>query len=407
MRHTINQDVKAESSPVRDRAEEENSAPLLSRREALLTGAACLPPLLSGIGASASETFALPGAFRGRVVEVSHAQIVKEAKIVPDALREMMTKGMMRLTGEHSEIGAWRHFFGKDDIVGIKGCPVGIPDAIAHPETLTEVIRGLMLAGVHPKNIIVFERNETDLKRGGYTSILPEGARNASGSPASLEIQLRTEGYPGTTVSGYDEKVFVDFPRLGPGADANNPAHRRSCLLKVASQDVTKVVNVCSLKDHAASGVTMALKNMSHGFTNNTWRTHVDPASPWTDLYIPAVVGLPTVRKKVALHICDALWGVYDGGPGNWNPHFRSWQYGAILFATDPVALDRIGWNILDQKRRAMGLPCLAETGTQAENPGHETFARRQPHHILRAGEKGLGESRLDHITHLRVKLGT
>lgn len=378
----------------------------ISRRHALLTGALCLPPLLAGISAEASEKFALPGDFRGRVVEVTHAHAVAKNRVIQTAVREIIAQGMRRLTGEASETAAWKRFFSRDDVVGIKGSTVGRPDAIAHTETVLEVIRGLKLAGVPLQNIILFERNETDLKAVGYLERLPQGIRNASGSPASHEVQLQIEGFPGTTISGYDEKVFVEFPRLGPGADPNEPAHRRSHLLRVVSQDVTKVVNLCSLKDHAAAGVTMALKNMSHGFVNNTWRTHVDPAAPWVDQFIPAVVGLPAVRSKVVLHICDALWGIYDGGPGRWNPHFRSWLYRSLLFATDPVAMDRIGWSILDRKRQAMKLPRIADCGTKADNPGHETFARRQPHHILRAGEKGLGESSLSRINHVKVKLG-
>jgi hypothetical protein len=379
--------------------------PILSRREALVTGALCVSPLLFRSEAASSDSFALPGPFRGRVVEVSHAQVIQGPDIVAGALREMMRQGMMRLTGEKNETAAWRRFFGPNDVVGIKGSPVGKPDAIAHPETLAEVVRGLRLAGVRPQNIVVFERNDTDLRSSGYRNILPLGGRIASGSPASSEVQLRTEGYPGTTVTGYDEKVFVEFPRLGPGADAQNPAHRRSHLLRVVSRDVTKIVNVCALKDHAAAGLTMALKNLSHGCFNNVWRTHTDPASPWVDEYIPSAVSLPAIRQKVVLNLCDALWGVYDGGPGNWNPHFRSWAYRTLLFATDPVALDRIGWNILDTQRRSIGLPPLAKCGTKAENPGHEAFARRQPEHVTKAGQNGLGESNLNRIAHLRIKI--
>src|SRR5687768_7589631 len=145
--------------------------PVVSRREALLAGTLCLPPLLVGIQAASSEQFTLPGPFRGRVVEVSHARVVNGTRVVQGALREMMTQGLLRLTGERSETAAWRRFFGPDDVVGIKGSPVGKPHAIAHPETLAEVIRGLRLAGVKPQNIVVFERYDTDLRSSGYKNI--------------------------------------------------------------------------------------------------------------------------------------------------------------------------------------------------------------------------------------------
>jgi hypothetical protein len=397
-----------ESSEVfcsQEEGQTESTVFALSRREALLAAALCVVPALTEADTPTSTPrYALPGPFRGRVVEVFHARVLNGNRIVRGALREMMAQGLMRLTGERSETGAWRRFFGPDDVVGIKGCPVGRPHAIAHAETLSEVIRGLTLAGVRPQNIVVFERYDNELRLGGYHNILPPGARFASGSPAYDETQLRTAGYSGTTIRGYDENAFVELPRVVPGANSQKSAHRRSHLLQVVSREVTKVINVCALKDHTASGLTMALKNMSHGFVNNVRRSHA--GSNWTETFIPAIVSLPAIREKVVLHLCDALWGVYDGGPGHWNPNFRSWAYRSFLLATDPVAMDRIGWNILDRKRRSAGLPPIADCGTGAENPGHEEFTHRQPGHVLRAGRKGLGEANLDRIAHVRLKLG-
>lgn len=381
----------------------ERALPVLSRRETLLSAAACLLPTLSEAETSAPARYTLPGPFRGRVVEVSHARVLNGSLIARGALRDMMAQGLMRLTGEKSETAAWRRFIEPEDVVGIKGCPVGRPHAIAHAETLSEVMRGLMLAGVQPQNILIFERYDNELRAGGYHKILPPGARIASGSPYYDDIQLRTAGYSGTTIRGYDTKTFVAFPRRVPGADAKNPAHLRSHLLQVVSHEVNKVINVCALKDHTAAGLTIALKNMSHGFVNNVRRSHA--GSNTTGDFIPTVVCMPAIREKVVLHICDALWGVYDGGPGAWNPNFRSWAYRSLLFATDPVAMDRIGWTILDRKRRSAGLPPIADCGKRAENPGHEEFAHRQPDHVLRAGRKGLGEANLDRITRLSIKL--
>ena len=52
---------------------------------------------------------------------------------------------------------------------------------------------------------------------------------------------------------------------------------------------------------------------------------------------------MPALRRKVVLQIGDGLIGTYDGGPGTWNPHFRTWEYRALFFATEPVAPARVG----------------------------------------------------------------
>jgi hypothetical protein len=329
-------------------------------------------------------------------VEVSHPGSVVEGKIRREAVRQMMAQGLCELTGEREEKAAWRRFVGPGDVVGVKGCPVGRPASMSQLETLMEVFRGLQLAGVRPQDIVMVERYEEELLEAGYDKILPPKATIGFGAKRYDDRQ--------TDLEGYDPNVFAEFPKVVPGVNASVAANRRSHLSLVVSKRVTKIINVCALKDHSSSGITMALKNMSHGFVNNVCRTHTGPQNNWCDTFIPTIVALPQIREKVVLHIGDGLVGTYDGGPGAWNPHFRTWPYRALFFATDPVAMDRVGWEILDKKRVAMGLPRLAEAGVTRKNPGHESFDR-QPEHVLLAAKMGLGEGNLQKIAHRRIRL--
>jgi hypothetical protein len=305
---------------------------------------------------------------------------------------------MCELTGAPDETVAWKMFFGPEDVVGVKLCAVGKPLAVTQPETLREVFRGLNLAGVPNRNIILFNRYEDEAVAGGMEKALVPGVRWSYGAAKFDPIQVGIEGY--------DPDVFVEMNRVLPGQDPALPASRRSHLCKVVSRECTKVVNVSVLKDHASAGITMALKNMSHGLVNNVSRSHASDTLNWCDTFIPDVVGMPMIRQKVVLQIGDGLIGVYDGGPGNWNTHFRTWEHRSLFFATDPVAMDRIGWRILDARRAAAGLPPLAETGKLGKNPGHEGFANRQPQHVELAGAAGLGEADLGKIDHRRIGLG-
>ena len=362
-----------------------------TRRELLAAGAGFLLPQEG----PQPRAMGIPGAFRGKVVEVAHAGSVEKGKVDSSAVQSMLTRGLMELTGAKEEALAWRRFVKPGEVVGIKVSPVGRPLAISQPETIREIVNGLNRAGVPNRDIIVFNRYEDEYRESGIGKLLPAGVREAFAAPGYDDLQVRTEGY--------DTDTFVEFPRVMTGVDSANPVNRRSHLCTVVSAVVDKVINVSSLKDHASAGVTMALKNLSHGLVNNVCRTHPSAELNWCDTFIPGIVSLPRIREKVVLNICDGLIGCYDGGPGIWNRHFRTWEYRAMFFSTDPVAMDRVGWEILDRRRAEANLPPLAETGKKLRNPGDESFDERQPQHVLLAGKMGLGEAEMGRIAHVKV----
>jgi hypothetical protein len=370
----------------------------LTRRQFLTVGAATgIIAASEACGLALPDApLAMPGPYRGRVVEVAHRDSVVKSQINPDAVRKMMQKGMCALTGEKDEAHAWARFFRPKDVVGVKICTVGEPLAISQPETIAEVVRGLMLVGVKAENIILFNRYQEELEKVEWKG-LPAGVRHEAASPKYDDIQ--------TSLDGYDSEVYVEFPKVMPGQDKENPVNRRSHLCTLVSKRFDKVVNVCALKDHSCAGITMALKNMSHGFNNNVCRTHPEHDNNWSDIFIPAMVNQKPIRQKVVLHIGDALIGCYDGGPGTFNKHFATWEQRSIFFGTDPVAMDRIGWTILDRVRVQHNQPKIAESGRKRKSTGHEPYDYRQPEHVIIAGKKGLGEWDLTKIKHERVVL--
>src|SRR5205807_2414425 len=121
-----------------------------------------LPAISGGDAAAAEEPLAIPGPYRGRVVQVSHSTSVVDGAVRRDAVRTMMERGMRALTGAPDEAAAWKRFFKRGDVVGVKVCPVGYPRAITQPETILEVFRGLNLAGVPNEDIVLFNRYELE-----------------------------------------------------------------------------------------------------------------------------------------------------------------------------------------------------------------------------------------------------
>jgi uncharacterized protein (DUF362 family) len=87
----------------------------------------------------------------------------------------------------------------------------------------------------------------------------------------------------------------------------SDPHFRRSYVARTVSQQVNKFINLPVLKHHQSAGVTIALKNMSHGMVNNVNRSHLTPTGNACGIFIPSVVSLPVIREKAVLHICDAV----------------------------------------------------------------------------------------------------
>ena len=78
-----------------------------------------------------------------------------------------------------------------------------------------------------------------------------------------------------------------------------------------------------------------------------------------------------------------------------------------MMFSTDPVAVDRIGWDIVDAKRAEMGFCPVGQAGRLNINQyGTEGFDRRQPEHIFLAGRMRLGIADKKNITHEKIEIG-
>lgn len=398
-----------------------------------------------------------PGAFPGRVVEVGHAGAVTDGRRDSAVVKAMLEQGMSQLVPDaETAVDAWRYFFQPGDRVGIKVVPVGKvpkqwvnhnyegpivdlkrPGSISSYEVVHEIVNGLASAGVNKADILVFERYRKEFIGAGYVAMLPAGVHWECSSvkfdTSQLEIDGQIRGQRRLkNVSGYDRDVYREIPFCQPSSIHHPDDDRRfrSHLSTIVTQKVDKIINIPVLKDHRTGGVTLALKNMSHGFVNNVARSHIVglPPSPLMEksshatlnhcqTFIPAAASLDLTREKCVLQILDGLVGTYEGGPGAWNRSFATWEYNSLLFATDPVALDRIGWEIIDAKRALHDWPSIARMGLDSETgfspatnefagrPSSETFHIRQPQHIPLAGILGMGIYDRAQIKHQQVTM--
>jgi hypothetical protein len=381
----------------------------LSRRQVLATAAAIpafggMPltyvsaqePKAAAGKVDPNQKWGIPGPYPGVVIEVRHPRMIRNDIKDREAIRDAVARGMKELTGATDPVEAWQSFFEPDDVIGVKMNPVGRPLANSSSELMLEVIEGLLAAGVKRKDIIIFERYRDEFIEAKMHLAVPDSIDWTGLGVAYNGKQIDIRGDDENAgdlkrVTGYDPDEFMVMECVMAGLDPRDERTRRSHLGLLVTRRVNKIVLLPVLKDHASAGITGALKNMSHGLVNNVCRSHATPDTNVCNQFIPQVVSHPVIRRKCVLQIMDGIKGVYQGGPAASRPEW-TWENNALLFATDPVAMDHVAWQYVDAKRKERGLPPVGASGKLTLDPlKTEGFDVRQPQHIPLAAHLGLG----------------
>ena len=329
----------------------------------------------------------MPGLYPGRVASVFGKDCIAGGRYQPEPIRKMIRRGMAELTGTDGGPDAWKQFFQPGDVVGIKVNPNSAL-AISSPEAVRAIIAGLNSAGVGNSDIVVYERYRAILIEMEIPKWLPEGVRMSFAAETYQDDQ--------TDIAGYDPDHYMELPITIPAALVSGPeaerAHklqdvkyRRSHAALFITKEVNKLINLPVLKHHQSAGVTLALKNLSHGLTNNVNRSHISATANACGVYIPSAVSIPVIRNKTVLNILDGTKGVFHGGPRGREQFV--WEHRTMYFATDPVAIDSVGLRVIDEKRIAAGMKKVAD----AEPDSYSTFNHPQTEHIEFAAAIGLG----------------
>ena len=346
------------------------------------------PPIeLRGLPDYKPSPLGMPGLFPGRVIEVRDPNSIVRNRVSQSIVRQMLEHAMRELTGEESAQEAWAKFVQPNDIVGIKINPSGAPACCSSPEIVREIIASVQSVGVPARNILVYDRYSYEMDIGSYQALLPPGVRIVGIQDAFVDS------------AGYDTNVYCTANFFGEW-------ETRSYMASIVAQVVTKIINLPTMKDHSASGVTGALKNLAYGTFNNVARTHRAPHS-FTNPLIGLMCTVEPLRSKAVLHIMDGLRQVWHGGPLTQVQDFID-QTGLLLVATDPVALDTVELEAIEKKRRERGAPSLWQHDPSSITADNNVFFHdaaknlffRQPGHVAAAGKLGLGVADLKQIDH-------
>lgn len=348
----------------------------LHRRALLGAGAAVAAglaiPALAGPGGKASKQGAVgpdpvrdkliatpPAGFApmnapGKIVRVTGSNTLQPNGLWPiqNKASNLLERAMIELTGAPNVGEAFKRFVHPADKVAIKMNGLAGRDGgtmATNKETVLAVVQGVMAAGVPASSIVVYEQWESFM----------EGTR-----VASKQLSLDTDFPAGVLPVVHQNKDAT--------MDPIQVYSKNTRFVRVFTE-ATAVINVGLIKDHNICGYTGCLKNITHGSIVNPHDYHEHLATP----QIAELYGQDICRSRVRLHITDGFKLIYDQGPKDVNVK-RRMPHESIYVTTDPVAMDVIGWHVVDQMRADNSLPSLKEAG-------------REPAYIQIAGDLGLG----------------
>ena len=321
----------------------------ISRRDFLRTTAigaavAATGPLAAGVSSAGAATPPAPGkVVKATVVDVRSPKWRVDGEVDAAFVRTMIDAGMARLTGKKTLADAWGQVAKPGETVGVKFNRLSHNFTNANQAILDAIVAGLVAAGLKNEDIIVVE---------------------AVGATWKNAIAPKAE------------------PRGEPQDIGNGKAVGLSPFI---TEQVDCLINVPNIKDHRTAGITGCLKNISHARIIMSKPIHDDQCSP----AIVGVNSLEPVRTKRRLNIVNGLLGVFNGGPGTGQAKFQ-WEHNGLLFATDPVASDRVQIEIVNAERKRQGLPGLFER-------------RNKPKHVAEAAKAGLGTAELTEINWIKA----
>lgn len=266
---------------------------------------------------------------RGKVVIVKSTSLFDGEEINASVWKKLIERGLQVLLDEKDTISALKRIFRPSDRVGIKINTISGKMLTTPPSCGNSFASLLVSAGVNPDNIFIWDRTNSELKKAGYTL-------NYSGKGVKI---FGTDTYG----VSYDDEL-VEYKSIG------------SLFSRIQKNYINASVSLAILKDHGMTGITGVMKNY-YGAVHNPNKYHDGRGDP----YIADLFSCPIIKDKHRIAILDASKVQYHRGPG-YNPRYCE-KYNSILLSLDPVALDYVGWKIIEDIRKKKGLKSLAEEG--------------------------------------------
>lgn len=282
---------------------------------------------------------------KARVIVVTgRGVLASDATLNVNKLQQMFQLGISQVMPSGNTKENLHHLFSEQDRIGIKINTIGGRNLSTRPDV--SLALGRMLAQLGRGDHVIWDRTNRELNAAGYR----------------LNINRS-----GLQVFGTDSRGF--------GYESNLISHKNigSLFSAIQTRGISASISLAILKDHGLAGITAGMKNY-FGAIHNPNKYHDFNCDP----FVAELFETSPIRQKHRLTIVDALLVQFHRGPA----YHARWakMCGTLIFSTDPVAADYVGWQMIEKLRADHGLPSLEEE-------------EREPKYILSAGKLGLGQS--------------
>jgi len=299
------------------------------------------------------------------VILVERPDAVQDFTVDPQQVRQMVNRALLVLTSAPDIGTAWTRLgITPHDRVGIKITTAGGPAFCTHHPLVQAICDGLQAAGVPRAQIIIWDKFQDKMVLAGY------GLRAATDQQAAIQSIV-----PG---NNYDPAVFYRNGILGNliwgdyqfSASLNSSDFdsdrilSRSYYTKFVTQTCTKLINVPVLSYNEYIGIDGCLSSLALGSVDNNRRFQGPPT--YGDPAIDEIFDQDFIRRKIVVHILDALVAQCAGGPA-FNPQFCQ-SFGALYVGRDPVAIDSLALPRLETMRRQMNLASPGNTSSYVKS---------------------------------------
>lgn len=296
----------------------------------------CIPSL-----AAAAELFTTDRLTNAtsKVVIVENTNATEAFAPRPEVVQEMVRRGIIALTAKQSANAAWLSLVSTQDTVGLKVYSKPGPNSGTRPTVVAAVAQGLIAAGLPPRQIIIWDKDELDLREAGFFDL-------------GAELGVRVAA---STRAGWDPTNYYETPLIGnlvfgdlEFEKKDESTGRKSYVSKLVSEQMTRIINLTPLLNDNAAGVCGNLYSLAIGSVDNTHRFEGEPGR--LAQAVPELYALPILGDRVVLNLTDALICQYEGGQRGLL-HYST-TLNQLRFSLDPVALDVLSVRELDRQRR-------------------------------------------------------
>jgi len=229
-----------------------------------------------------------------------------EGKIDYDILKLLVHHAVTAWSGQQPD-DFWTQNFLPNDRVGLM---IDVQEPSVPPIMVEAIIRQLVSARVRTENILIFAADERDLFAAGFS---------------------------------------LDHDRPGVKAYGAASLGYRKSISRILIDMCDKIINVAVLRPHPQLGMTGAVYNhLACAPVPVARQVTAEPQQ------LASVAARALINQKIILHFLVALHPFY-AVPTETQPESR-WEYAGLLLASDPVALDVVGLDILTAKRTEEGI---------------------------------------------------